>query len=220
MAETPPLLVILLHGYARTRRDMGSLASAISAAGHRPLAVQLPTTFGSLSDCLAALDAAVARELQRQRAAHGAHALVAHSFGGLIARHWLAAGAASPTALLTIATPHQGSELADLALRWPTLGRILPPLHCLKTGTHTPCFHAPRAFRIGAIAGAGAQTPAGLLLQGPNDGRVTVASALPDDADCRCILPLDHHRIHHHPTTLAAVCRFLDGGDLDAAQAP
>ncbi|MCU0754311.1 MAG: alpha/beta fold hydrolase [Xanthomonadales bacterium] len=215
MAEpAPPLLVLLLHGYARTRRDMASLAVAIDAAGHRPLAVPLPTTFGRLDDCLAALRQTALPAIRQQLAAGGAYALVGHSFGGLIARHGLARGLPQPAALLTIATPHQGSELADLALRWPALGRILPPLDCLQTGTQTPCFDPPRAFRIGAIAGDHAAPPGGLLLHGPNDGRVTVASALPLDADCSCILPLDHHRIHHHASTLQAVCRFLGGGRL------
>lgn len=210
MAE--PLLVILLHGYARSRRDMASLAAAVEATGHRALAVQLPTTFGDLDDCLQALEDQALPELRRQPVR--GHALVGHSFGGLIARHWIARGAPTPRRLLTIATPHQGSELADLALRWPVLGRILPPLDCLKSGQRAPRFAPPRPFRIGAIAGDCPRSPGGLLLTGPNDGRVTVASALPEDADHSRILPLDHHRIHHHPDTLAVVCDFLESGEL------
>lgn len=213
MAE--PLLVFLLHGYARTRRDMGSLAAAVEAAGHRAVAVQLPTTFGDLDDCLQALEDQALPELRRRP--DTGHALIGHSFGGLIARHWIARGAPTPRRLLTIATPHQGSELADLALRWPALGRILPPLDCLRSGQQAPRFDRPRPFRIGALAGdcpVSPMSPGGLLLSGPNDGRVTVASALPEDADHTRVLPLDHHRIHHHPDTLAAVCRFLGAGPL------
>jgi alpha-beta hydrolase superfamily lysophospholipase len=213
MAE-PPLLVLLLHGYARTRRDMASLARALEAAGHRTLAPTLPTTFGTLQDCLDTLQREAGETVRAQRAAGGAYALVGHSFGGLIARHWLARGAPTPRALLTIATPHRGSELADLALRWPVLGRMLPPLHALRCGPQAPCFGSPRAFRNGAIAGDRTRNPAGLLLPGANDGRVTVGSALPEDADARLVLPLDHQRIHHHPTTLDAIRRFLAGGTL------
>lgn len=212
MAE--PLLVLLLHGYARTRRDMASLASALAAAGHRTLSLQLPTTFGTLEDCLQALDQQAGDTVRAHRANGGAYALVGHSYGGLIARHWLARGAPTPCALISIATPHRGSELADLALRWPLLGRVLPPLACLRCGVAGPHFDAPRRFRIGAIAGDRPRGPAGVLLAGPNDGRVTVASALPDDADAHLVLPLDHQRIHHHPDTLAAVGRFLAGGPL------
>lgn len=212
MAE--PLRVILLHGYARTHRDMASLAAAVERAGHRALSVRLPTTFGSLDDCLRALGEQTRDALADRAGRDGGHALVGHSFGGLIARHWIARGAPAPRGLLTIATPHHGSELADLALRWRVLGRILPPLECLRRGPRAPCFDAPRPFRIGAIAGDSAPLPGGLLLPGPNDGRVSVASALPPDADQTRILPLDHHRIHHHPDTLDAVCRFLSGDTL------
>ncbi len=212
MAES--LLVILLHGYARTRRDMASLASALEAAGHRTLSVQLPTTFGDLDECLAALDQQTREPLRALRTDGGGFALVGHSFGGLIARHWLARASALPRSLLTIATPHQGSELADLALRWPLVGRLLPPLAQLRSSVRAPTFEPPRAFRIGAIAGCCEFTPSGLLLPAPNDGRVSVASALPTDADHCRVLPLHHQRIHHDPQTLAAARRFLAGGGL------
>lgn len=211
MAE-PPLLVLLLHGYARTRRDMASLARALDAAGHRTLAPTLPTTFGTLQDCLDTLQRAAGETVRAQLAAGGDYALIGHSYGGLIARHWLARGAPMPSALLTIATPHRGSELADYALRWPVMGRVLPPLAGLRCGPQSPALPQPNRVRIGAIAGDRTHSPAGRLLPGPNDGRVTVVSALPEDAGARLVLPLDHQRIHHHPTTLGAVVHFLRTG--------
>lgn len=215
MAER--LLVVLLHGYARSSRDMASLGRTLTAAGHAVLAPDLPTTFGTRAACLEALQRQIGDAIRDWRSAGGDYALVGHSFGGLLARHWLAGGAPTPRALLTIASPHTGSELADLALRWPGLARVLPPLEALRCGPQAPTFTTPRPFRIGAIAGTRALGPASLLLPGPNDGRVSVASALAVDADDRLILPLDHQRIHHHPDTCSAVEQFLRTGRFPAA---
>lgn len=219
MAEGP-LLVVLLHGYARSRRDMESLAGALRAAGHAPLSPNLPTTFGTREACLDALDRQIGDTVRARLAAGGDYALVGHSFGGLLARHWLAGGGPAPRALVTIASPHAGSELAELASRWPGLTRVLPPLQALRCGAQAPDFPAPRAFRIGAIAGNHAPGPAGRLLPGPNDGRVTVASALAGDADDCLLLPLDHQRIHHHPDTCSAVEHFLRTGRFPPRPVP
>ncbi len=105
--------VVFVHGLVCNRGFWTPWMRRARAMGLPYVAVSLEPVFGSIDDYVATIDAAVSR-------GHGATGqapvLVCHSMGGLAARAWLrAAGAADRVArLVTIASPHAGTWLAQL----------------------------------------------------------------------------------------------------------
>ena len=79
------------------------------------LAITLEPIFGTIDDGAEAIDAAVRRATQ---ATGLTPVIVAHSMGGLSVRAWLRANAADERVhhIITIATPHQGTALAQFAI--------------------------------------------------------------------------------------------------------
>lgn len=113
---TGPRPVILLHGYAQNRVNFLVLAERLRRAGIGPLVGFEYWTLGSVEKAASRL-ARFVDEL-------GAPAvdLVGHSMGGVVARAYvtLGGGAARVRHLITIGSPHNGTELARFGIGTPT----------------------------------------------------------------------------------------------------
>jgi len=110
---TRPLL--LVHGYGCSRGVWWLLRRRLEAAGHVVATVSLTPPFTSIGKLVPQLN----QRIEEVCAATGAQQviLVAHSMGGLVCRSYLARhGIARVARLLTLATPHAGSELARLGI--------------------------------------------------------------------------------------------------------
>ncbi|MGY3958733.1 esterase/lipase family protein [Aeromonas popoffii] len=110
-----PLPLLLVHGYGCSRGIWRLQRARLEAAGHVVATVTLTPPFGHLDDMVPLL----ARRIDEVLAATGAAQLVliGHSMGGLVCRDYLAlAGGAKVAQLITLATPHQGSQLAAMGL--------------------------------------------------------------------------------------------------------
>lgn len=113
------LPVVLVHGYLCNHRIWDDMAQALRAQGHAVHAVNLEPVFASIDDYAPIVDAAV-----QALAAHSGQprvALVGHSMGGLAIRAWMranlrahgeAAVRAQVAGVLTLGTPHVGTQLA------------------------------------------------------------------------------------------------------------
>jgi triacylglycerol lipase len=197
--------IVLAHGlFGFTRIGLGRLTlteyfrgipRALESAGNRVLVTRVPSIAGIEER---------ARRLGRQiRAAFSNEPVhvIGHSMGGLDARRLLADASdrVRVLSLTTIGTPHLGTGLADFAkLRAGRVYRMLAalgidPQGCLDvTRAAAAKFHrryaAPDGIPCFSIAGNPApeticwplrRTHAALLeLEGPNDGLVSVDSAL------------------------------------------
>lgn len=107
--------VLLVHGYGCSRGVWWLLRRRLERAGHVVATVSLFPPFTSLGKLVPQLNA----RIETVCAATGSRqvTLVAHSMGGLICRSYLARhGGERVDRLLTLATPHQGTELARLGL--------------------------------------------------------------------------------------------------------
>ncbi|MCM8595540.1 triacylglycerol lipase [Accumulibacter sp.] len=105
------LPVLLVHGYGCSRAAWWWLRRRIEAAGWNVATISLEPVYTSIDDYIEPL----ARRVDAVLAATGADrlVLVGHSMGGLVARAYLQRHGSSRTArLITLGTPHQGSELA------------------------------------------------------------------------------------------------------------
>jgi triacylglycerol lipase len=128
-AEERPGPVLLVPGYGGNTASLGSLADRLELEGRDATVVQVPGNgTGDLAESAVALDAAVTAALART----GAETVdvVGFSAGGLIARLWVSGEDTDRVRrVVTLGSPHHGTELAALA------GSVLPsqcPLACLQ----------------------------------------------------------------------------------------
>ena len=112
-ASAQPML--LVHGYGCNRGIWWWLRPRLEAAGHVVATISLEPPWGGIDGFAEQLHA----RIEAVCAATGAPrvTLVAHSMGGLVSRAYLARhGDARVARLISIASPHGGSQLARLGL--------------------------------------------------------------------------------------------------------
>lgn len=112
---TPTRLpVVLVHGYVCNHRIWDRTAAQLRAQGHAVLAVDLEPVFASIDGYAPLIETAVTSVLLHAGQSPNAQvALVGHSMGGLAIRAWMRSyGTARVARVLTLGTPHQGTQLA------------------------------------------------------------------------------------------------------------
>ena len=105
--------ILLVHGYGCSRGVWWLLRRRLEAAGHTVASVSLTPPYISLGR----LEPILNQRIEEVCAATGSSqvTLICHSMGGLIARCYLARhGNARLARLITLATPHLGSELSRI----------------------------------------------------------------------------------------------------------
>jgi pimeloyl-ACP methyl ester carboxylesterase len=150
-AATTP--VLLVHGLIDNRSVFTRLRHHLRRRGfRRVLPVELPLRTPTVEDGARLLADAVAAAVGEDDHVH----VVAHSLGGLVARYYVQrmGGAARVATLITLATPHGGTRLAELvprSLPYPLLAQLRPgsPLLTELAGPAPGC-----RTRIVAVAGA------------------------------------------------------------------
>ncbi len=206
-------MIILVHGFFKSSRDMKTLSNMLKERGYETHAVNLPTIFKSLEDCYLALKEQLdALNMEKQDSCH----FVGHSMGGLIIRYYLSKHQVPNLGkCVFIGTPNQGSGLADIAYKIPLAARMLKPIYALKSDA------APIAEplnipppEVGIIAGNNHRMITGPFLNKPNDGRVEVASSkLPAHLmKAFVVLPFIHTKIHQQGTCAKLIAEFLETG--------
>jgi pimeloyl-ACP methyl ester carboxylesterase len=217
-AAAPPLrrgrAVVVLHGLGRPRSSMRAPAAALSAAGFEVVAVGYPSLLRSFDACVRQVAAVVDGLLADGAAEIG---FVGHSLGGLVARAVISGGSARVGGLVTIGTPHNGAVVADRAAA--LLPRRLVDKGCLPAivggAAGVPLPDVPTAVVAGGN-GKGGYNP---LLDGDNDGIVTVAETRPANESLFLLVPSVHTVLMDHPLTLGAALSFL-GARFKAGDAP
>lgn len=132
---TRPGPVLLVPGYGGAEESLRPLAVALRSAGRDVTVVTLPDQAqGDLDDQAATLGAAVDAALARSGAP--SVDLVGYSAGGVVARLWASDldGEARVRRLVTLGSPHQGTEVA-------TLGSLVAgtcPTACQQLATDSP----------------------------------------------------------------------------------
>lgn len=105
--------ILLVHGYGCSRGVWWLLRRRLEAAGHTVASVSLVPPYTAMGKLVPQLN----RRIEEVCAATESKKvlLVAHSMGGLICRSYLARhGTERVAGLITLATPHAGSELARI----------------------------------------------------------------------------------------------------------
>jgi triacylglycerol esterase/lipase EstA (alpha/beta hydrolase family) len=140
--------VLLVHGFVCNRGLWNGWMVRLRTAGVPHVAVNLEPVYSSLDAYAGLVEAAVQR---LERATGLPPVVVAHSMGGLVVRRWLVdAGLSRVHHVITLGTPHHGTELARWALsinarqmrrdsRWL---QALRERETEETGRRFTCFHS------------------------------------------------------------------------------
>lgn len=206
--------VVLLHGLARSARNMLVLEWRLSRLGYDVCNVNYDTRVESISVAAEAVEASVAECLEgkQPKTLH----FVTHSLGGLVLRALLERGSLGPLGrAVMLAPPNRGSELADWLQGSELTRNVMGPLAGqLGTGpSDLPQNLSVPSIPFGVIAGDRWINPAGpLFLPGRHDGTVSVESTRLEGMADHLVLPLTHTFIMNSAEVAAQSHAFLQTG--------
>ena len=205
--------VVLLHGIARTSASLTRLERALRANGFATLNIDYASRRKPIAGLADDIHPEVARFAEREAPLH----FVAHSMGGLVTRAYIAKYRPDRLAgVVMLGTPNGGSEVADLLSGYRLYNAFYGPagLELTTTSTSRPDALPAVDYPVGVIAGNRFIDPvAGLLvLPKPNDGRVSVQSAMVAGMADHIVVKASHTGLPRHAGAIEQTIAFLRDG--------
>lgn len=206
--------VVLLHGIARTSASLRKLERALQASGFATLNIDYPSRKKAIAALADDIHPAISGFAERDAPLH----FVAHSMGGLVARAYIAKHRPARLGrVVMLGTPNSGSEVADL-LSGSRLYRTFYGPAGLELTTAIRALPTVD-YPVGVIAGNRFIDPvAGLLvLPKPNDGRVSVQSAMLAGMTDHVVAKASHTGLPRHAAAIEQTIAFLRDGRFRTA---
>jgi triacylglycerol esterase/lipase EstA (alpha/beta hydrolase family) len=209
--------VVLLHGLSRSEYSMLVIEEVLGFHGYRVVNQTYPSESAPIADLIAHVGRSAA--LCGEERTH----FVTHSLGGILARAWLRDNRPPDMGrVVMLAPPNAGTEIVDRLSEREPLQEIMeflsgPAVLELGTGPDSvPAGLGPVDFELGVIAGNRAISPLGpILLDGPNDGTVSVESTMVEGMADHIVVPATHTLLMNNPVVLAEILEFLRYGAFD-----
>jgi uncharacterized alpha/beta hydrolase family protein len=206
---------VLVHGYNKNKKDMYVLSKNLENLNHKCIVVDLPLTYKEIDYAYSVFEKSIEGILKDLREGEKIN-LIGHSTGGLIIRKLLlnTKFIDQVNNCVLIATPNNGSELADLAARY--FGFFTDAYKTLKSlrteYVKSIEFIKGDKVRVGAIAGNRNNLLMGKFLEDQNDGRINVNSVFHKGLNDFIILPYGHKEIHYKWKTAKLADNFIEKG--------
>jgi len=211
----PEKTVVLIHGLARSSQSMTKLENALRQQGYQVCNINYPSTKHPIEHLVASHVLP-----QIANCAHAATELnfISHSMGGIIvryiAKHKLVKNIAR---VVMLSPPNHGSEIVDrLGKLWLFDFINGPAGQQLTTAKQSlPNTLGAADFELGIITGRYSINPIlSLLINGEDDGKVSVQSAKLEGMGDFLVLPQNHTFIMRDQTAIAQSLHFLAYGQF------